>query len=178
MGGELHLRRPRPRRVEHRRAWPDQTRLRQSPSCRKLARAVWRDGGFLHFGQGKWYPGEQVATRRSRCSWRKDGSQSGITRICSADERKAGRLQQRRFGASSSARWLASSAWTDEFVTEGYEDTWYYRNSASVVCRLTSIRFDARLSDELERPPAQRFDQGSNTSSATYLPLTPAPRWA
>jgi transglutaminase-like putative cysteine protease len=63
--------RPRRRRMEHRRPGPHQARLATELVHR--LRAKYGQGGFLHFGQGKWYPGEQLPRWALSICWRADG---------------------------------------------------------------------------------------------------------
>ncbi len=149
----------------------------------KRARAVdllWRlkdvlaPQGLLHFGQGKWYPGEQLPRWAFGCYWRTDGEPIWRNPALFADEAHGDGADAR--DAERFVRALARRLdLSDQFVVAGYEDVWYYlwrerRLPANV------DPFDARLDDEQERERLRRvFQQGLAAAVGYALPLgTPA----
>jgi uncharacterized protein (DUF2126 family) len=133
-------------------------------------RAEYGDGGFLHFGQGKWYPGEQLPRWALSIFWRKDGEPVWNNPDLFADERKPS-----AFTSADSERFVNTLATKlglpTKFITPGYEDAWYYlwRERRLPV---NVDPFDARLSDELERARLRKvFDQGLPHPVGYVLPL-------
>ena len=140
-------------------------------------------GGFLHFGQGKWYPGEQLPRWALSIAWRADGQPCWHDPSLFADERHEHRYtvdDARRFIESLTRRLGLST----RYVMPGYEDTWYYlwRERRLPV---NVDPFDSRLDDELERARLRRvFTQGLDSPVGYLLPLQrewrapqAGPRW-
>jgi len=135
-------------------------------------RAEYGQGGFLHFGQGKWYPGEQLPRWALSICWRADGQPAWNNPALFADERDPSHYtgeDARRF-IHHLTRKLGV---TDRYIQPGYEDTWYYlwRERRLPV---NVDPFDARLDDELERARLRRvFAQGLDSVVGYVLPLQP-----
>ena len=121
--------------------------------------AKYGQGGFLHFGQGKWYPGEQLPRWSLTIAWRADGQPIWNDPTLFADERDD--LQYTAADAERFTHALTRRLGLDpKLVLPGFEDTWYYlwRERRLPV---NVDPFDSRLDDELERARLRRiFTQG------------------
>jgi uncharacterized protein (DUF2126 family)/transglutaminase-like putative cysteine protease len=127
-------------------------------------------GGFLHFGQGKWYPGETLPRWALSVYWRRDGEPCWSDPGLFADER-----QPRAAGAHEARRFIAALARAldldPRFALPAYEDVWYYlwRERRLPV---NVDPFDSRLDDEQERARLRRvFEQGLSDAVGYALPL-------
>ena len=127
-------------------------------------------GGFLHFGQGKWYPGEQLPRWALSVIWRSDGQPCWNDPSLFGDERKASSYAQGDALGFITA--LATRLGLDpQFVMPGYEDTWYYLWRERRL-PINVDPFDSRLDDELERARLRRiFSQGLAESIGYALPI-------
>ena len=127
-------------------------------------------GGFLHHGQGKWYPGEQLPRWALSICWRADGQPCWSDPALFADER----VPQNRTAADAQrfAQALARRLGVvDSTVQAGYEDTFYYLWRERQL-PVNVDPFDARLSDEMERNRLRRvYAQGLEAPVGYVLPL-------
>ncbi len=127
-------------------------------------------GGFLHFGQGKWYPGEQLPRWALSIYWRADGQPAWKNPSLFADER-----QPSAYTGEDAKRFIhtltAKLGITDKFIKAGYEDVYYYlwRERRLPV---NVDPFDSRLDDEMERVRLRRvFEQKLDTVVGYVLPI-------
>ncbi|RZL94846.1 MAG: transglutaminase family protein [Variovorax sp.] len=133
-------------------------------------RAEYGQGGFLHFGQGKWYPGEQLPRWALSIFWRADGQTLWHNPALLADERVPTHYTSedaRRF-TSVLAHKLGL---TDRFVQPGYEDVYYYlwRERRLPV---NVDPFESKLDDEMERVRLRRvFTQKLDAAIGYMLPI-------
>ena len=127
-------------------------------------------GGFLHFGQGKWYPGEQLPRWALNIYWRADGQNIWRNPALFADER-----QPTHYTSADAQRFTERLAHRlgvgGQFIEPAYEDVWYYlwRERRLPV---NVDPFDSRLDDEMERARLRRvFTQKLDSVVGYVLPL-------
>jgi len=127
-------------------------------------------GGFLHHGQGKWYPGEQLPRWNFSCHWRSDGVPAWTDSSLIADEH-ADYGHTERESDEFIGRLAKRLDLPAKHVMAAYEDTWYYlwrerRLPANV------DPFDSKLEDEIERARIARiFERGLDRPVGHVLPL-------
>ncbi|MFI7867970.1 DUF2126 domain-containing protein [Ectopseudomonas khazarica] len=147
------------------------------PNKRRLAADLFyrlRDhyaaNALVHFGQGKWYPGEQLPRWSLNCFWRRDGQPLWHDPRLLADEKRgygATAETAERFLASLAARLQVEA----DNVFPAFEDWFYYLwRERKLPDNVTPD--DPRLSDPLERERLRKvFGQGLDAVVGHVLPL-------
>ena len=133
-------------------------------------RAEYGQGGFLHFGQGKWYPGEQLPRWALSIFWRKDGEPVWNNPALFANE-----SEPCNYTAEDAARFTATLAdklgLSPDYITPGFEDVWYYMWRERRL-PVNVDPFDSKLDDAMERERLRRvFMQGLDSVVGYVLPL-------
>jgi len=127
-------------------------------------------GGLLHFGQGKWYPGESLPRWALGCWWRRDGEPIWRDDRLIADETiDLGHhdAEAKRFVDALSERLQVNNS----HVMPAYEDVWYYlwkerrlpSNVDPLLSELKNVEERTRL--------ARLFEQGLGSVVGYVLPL-------
>lgn len=144
-------------------------RLRADDLMRRLQKR-WAPGALLHYGQGKWYPGESLPRWAFACYWRKDGVPIWENHELVAEEKRNyghNSKDSSRFIEALAARLEVDSKW----IQTGYEDAFYYLWKE----RRLPGNVDphkSRLSDPEERARlAKVFEQGLDNVIGYALPI-------
>jgi uncharacterized protein (DUF2126 family)/transglutaminase-like putative cysteine protease len=160
---------------------PEWTTSAFGPTKRKLSMELFlrlRDhfapGALLHFGQGKWYPGEPLPRWALSCYWRRDGVPIWEDQSLFATGGLAGKLNAndaRRFMEALTLRLEVDSS----FIMTAFEDTFYYLwRERKLPVNLDPL--DSKLEDPIERKRVARiFEKELGRTIGFVLPLRRAP---
>jgi uncharacterized protein (DUF2126 family)/transglutaminase-like putative cysteine protease len=126
--------------------------------------------GVAHFGQGKWYPGEQLPRWSLNCFWRRDGEPIWSERALIADEK-------RDYGATPEIaqaflRGVAERLGVEpRFVFPAFEDVYYYLwRERRLPANVNPL--DSKLENSEERARLLRvFEQGLDRIAGQVLPI-------
>jgi len=127
-------------------------------------------GGFLHHGQGKWYPGESLPRWSLGLYWRKDGKPVWLEPKLVADETAPNNPteQDAQIFITHLAGRLGAGP---KYVQPGYEDVWYYLWKERRL-PVNVDPFDSKLSNKEDRARlAKVFEQGLDKVIGFCLPL-------
>jgi uncharacterized protein (DUF2126 family) len=156
---------------------PEWNYAASSPRKRELAETLLRrladsfaPGGFLHMGQGKWYPGEPLPRWAVGVYWRTDGKPLWRDRALIADTRAPGRADiptAQRFAAA-----LATGLGLDPaLVITAHEDVPQLLGTESALpANVDPLQADLTRPDERARL-ARLLQQGLDRPAGFVLPL-------
>jgi len=127
-------------------------------------------GSLLHYGQGKWYPGESLPRWAFGCWWRRDGAPIWHDDGLLADETIShghGDAEARRF-----ITWLADVLHVDsEFAIPAHEDAWYYLwKERRLPTNVDPLKSELRDPEERARL-ARIFEAGLGSTAGYVLPI-------
>ena len=147
-----------------------------------LFRRLWdkfAEGGMLHHGQGKWYPGEPLPRWALNCYWREDNVPVWNNPGLIADPLQTGKMTKEH--AAAFTNHLAKQiGLPSAHVIPGYEDALYYLWKEGTLPKNLDV-LDNKLSNKIDRDRLRRvFDQGLDEIVGYTLPIAWEPvekRW-
>ena len=136
----------------------------------KCLKDEWGPGGLLHYGQGKWYPGESLPRWALACYWRRDSVPIWQNNALLADvSRDYG------YGAREAKLFIETLASIlgveHRFIRESYEDIFHYLHQEHKL-PVNVDATDPRLEDGEARTRMMRaFTRGLGAVTGYVLPL-------
>lgn len=145
-------------------------KLEFSETLIKKLRKEWAPGGFLHYGQGKWYPGESLPRWALGCYWRKDGEP-----IWKDDKWMADFAIDYGFGVTEAETFINALAdileVSRKYIRESYEDVLHYLLKERDL-PVNVDPADPKLDDPEERKRmVKAFERGLGAVVGYVLPL-------
>lgn len=124
----------------------------------------------LHYGQGKWYPGEQLPRWALTCAWLKNGHP-----LWSNQKLLDSPTSNAQFSADDAKKLVEAIAGQldidDELIRDAYEDVPYYLWKEGTLPDNVDV-MDNRIEDKMERERIRKvFDQGLTSVAGYTLPL-------
>lgn len=159
------------------------------PTKRRLAgnllerlRVRFAPDGLIHYGQGKWYPGEQLPRWALTCLWRTDGQPIWQERrwLANPDESCGHTIEHAQEFSQTLVKKLGVNP---NHVALAYEDAMYFLWKEQRLHINTDV-YNADIEDEQERARLARvFNRGLKTPVGCLLPLVyqwwnAQPRWS
>ena len=144
-------------------------------------RETYAPGGLLHFGQGKWYPGESLPRWAFTCYWRSDGASLWTNPALIADPTSQGHATEadaERFAEALADRLAVGRT----HIIAAYEDPLAYIQQERQLPLNVDPRDNALEDPEARERLARVFSRGLNRPSGFVLPLARStaldgPRW-
>ena len=127
-------------------------------------------GAALHYGQGKWYPGEVLPRWALGCFWRADGVPVWHDPKWMAREDSPG-----KYNADDAEKFLQVLCRylniDDELIQTAYEDTFYYLWKEGTLPENVDV-LNSKLKEKTERERLRRlFDKGIDEVAGYVLPI-------
>jgi hypothetical protein len=141
-----------------------------SDTLLKRLRRQFAPGSLVHYGQGKWYPGESLPRWAFACYWRKDGlpiwQRDELIADEGADHKHTGEHSM-QFISALSARLGADAKW----ILPGFEDPFYHVwKERRLPSNVDPHKADLK-SDEERARLAKILEQGLDSVVGHVLPI-------
>ena len=136
----------------------------------KRIREKFAPGGLLHYGQGKWYPGEQLPRWALGCHWRRDGVPVWNDASLIADESKDYGHTAREARAYI-GRLIEILDVDPHWLLPAYEDVYYYLwKERRLPANVDPLKSNLANPQERDRI-ARIFEQGLGSIAGWALPI-------
>jgi len=145
-------------------------KLRLAHALLQRLRLRYAEGGIVHYGQGKWYPGEPLPRWALSCFWRTDGVPLWRDPRLLADPDAPATAEP-----STALRWMEALAGATgvslDHVQAGYEDAYYYLWREGTLPENVDA-LDSHLDDPMERARLRNvFEAGLDRIVGYALPI-------